>query len=262
MIEIRSTAGELLATIEADTMRGTDYSGGTLREADLSRMDLSGAKFHAANLEQAVLNGCKLRKTDLSACDLRYAELREADLTGANLQKAQLNPSHLEGATLVGADLTGADVHGAHFEGAKFDGSTIWPAGFEPLSHGCVLASVDGEGLNESELKRMLKAGQGDEAVLRLKSQLTDMPRNPRLHHMLGLAYAFLHDKDYSLKHFLIAVDLEPDDASYQADAAKLYGSIGLPSQAVHHLELAAKLEPGNDKYNLMLAEMRAKAQH
>ncbi len=225
-------------------------------------MDLSGAKFHAANLEQACLNGCKLRKTDLSSCDLRYAELREADLSGANLQHAQLNPSHLEGANLCGADLTLADVHGAHFEGAKFDAATLWPAGFEPLSHGCVLASVDGHGLNEAEIKAMLRDGRCDDAVLLLKSQLTQTPRDPRVHHLLGLAYAILHDKDYALKHFLIAVELEPDDASYQADTAKLYCGIGLPSQAVRHLELAAKLEPGHEKYARMLAEARGLAQH
>ena len=262
MIDIRTMAGEVLATLDADTMRDTDFSGGTFREADLSGVDLSGSKLHAANLEQASLVGAKLRRTDLSSCDLRYADLRESDLQGANLRSAQLNPCELQQAHLCGADLSKADVHGAHFHGAKFDGATVWPSGFDPLAHGCVLSSVDGDALDEAAIKKLLRNGKLAEALPRLQTALVHTPRNPRVHHLLALTYARMDDHDYALKHFLQGIALDPQDASLHTDTAVLYGRLGLPTQGVEHLRAAARLAPTNEKIGRMLAEMRARAQH
>ena len=57
--------GEVLLTIEDDTLRGANLRG--------------------ANLRWANLRGANLRWADLREADLREADLREADLRGANL---------------------------------------------------------------------------------------------------------------------------------------------------------------------------------
>ena len=67
--------GEVLLTIEDDTLRGAN-----LRWADLRWANLRGA-----NLRWANLRGANLRWADLREADLREADLREADLRGANL---------------------------------------------------------------------------------------------------------------------------------------------------------------------------------
>ena len=73
MIKIKNRyTGEIVRTVDADTLRDADLRGAYLSDADLSGADLSGANLRGA--------------------DLRGAYLRDADLSGANLRGANLPP--------------------------------------------------------------------------------------------------------------------------------------------------------------------------
>ena len=82
--------GEVLLTIEGDT--------------------LQGANLQEANLQGADLQGADLREADLQGADLRFANLQGADLRFANLRFAYLKGADLRFANLQGANLQGADL--------------------------------------------------------------------------------------------------------------------------------------------------------
>ena len=68
--------GDVLLTIDADTLRGANLGGANLRCADLFDADLFDA-----NLRYANLGGADLRYANLGGADLRYANLDGEILT-------------------------------------------------------------------------------------------------------------------------------------------------------------------------------------
>lgn len=77
------------AAYEADftgaTLRDADLSGSYLARAKLCAVDLTGATLYGADLE-----GASLCDADLSEVDLRKANLDDADLSGATLPDGTL----------------------------------------------------------------------------------------------------------------------------------------------------------------------------
>ena len=74
MIEIKNRrTGEVIKTVDANTLRGTNLWGADLWGADLQTANLWGANLWGANLQDA----------DLTGADLTGANLTGADLTGA-----------------------------------------------------------------------------------------------------------------------------------------------------------------------------------
>ncbi|HEY2291148.1 MAG TPA: pentapeptide repeat-containing protein, partial [Thermoanaerobaculia bacterium] len=84
--------------------------GINLAGADLSGADLSGARLTNARLRGCSLGGADLRSGVLSGADLARADLRYARLQNANLQGADLSETLLDGANFWGGDLTGVDL--------------------------------------------------------------------------------------------------------------------------------------------------------
>ena len=60
MIEIKSLSGDVLLTVEAETLHGADLHGAYLHAADLRGADLTGANLHRADLRGANLTGANL----------------------------------------------------------------------------------------------------------------------------------------------------------------------------------------------------------
>jgi hypothetical protein len=102
---------------------------------DLTRADLRGMNLAGYDLSSAFLTKAILKKANLTAANLRGAIMK-----GANLTEAKLKNARLIKARLSGADLTGADLTGAKLTDAEYDASTKWPAGFDPVAAGAVLA--------------------------------------------------------------------------------------------------------------------------
>jgi len=136
MIKILNKNGELLLSVDVDTLRGANLSCTDLRGANLSCTDLSGSNLSCANL-----SGTDLSCTNLSCTDLRGANLSGTDLSGANLGGANLRGANLGGANLSGANLGGAntDLVGdrPYFSigpiGSRQDNLTLWITEKGPL---------------------------------------------------------------------------------------------------------------------------------
>jgi len=111
-VEIRSINGELLKTVEGDT---------------LLYANLQGANLHGANLLGACLQCANLRGANLQGANLRCANLRGANLRYANLQDANLHGANLLGAYLQGANLQDANLRDAYLLGAKLSPYSIVP---------------------------------------------------------------------------------------------------------------------------------------
>lgn len=90
-----------------------------LRQYQAGKLDFSGASLRQANLPEVSLRGVVLRRADLrevnlEGADLSGAILTVADLSYANLRGADLSLSDLRGASLRGAGLTNASLREAN----------------------------------------------------------------------------------------------------------------------------------------------------
>ena len=97
--------GEVLLTIEGNTLQGANLQGVDLQWANLEGVDLRLANLRGANLKFADLSFANLwladlRGANLQGVDLRFAKLRDAKLQGADLRFANLRESDLRGAKL------------------------------------------------------------------------------------------------------------------------------------------------------------------
>lgn len=107
------------------TLRGKNFTGARLRQADLSAGVFTHSRFAHGDLRDlngygAVFTGADLRGTDLSAATLVGAYLQGADLTGATLS----------GANLSGAEMSKArGLNHAQLGRACGDASTTLPKG-------------------------------------------------------------------------------------------------------------------------------------
>jgi uncharacterized protein YjbI with pentapeptide repeats len=131
MIEIKSwKTGEVLKTVDADTLRGANLSSADtvfkdeigrtvhigsdyppdLTFAKLNRADLDYANLTAARLVGAQLSGANLFRSGLTQADLSRADLSGASLVGADLSRTKLCRANLTGTLLVDARLTGTNL--------------------------------------------------------------------------------------------------------------------------------------------------------
>ena len=86
-IEVRHRkSGEVLLTVESDSLEKLELDGVDLRGADLRGVNLYYSSLSNVNLRDADLRGANLFGVDLRASDLRGANLRGANLGKANLR--------------------------------------------------------------------------------------------------------------------------------------------------------------------------------
>src|SRR5574343_242928 len=111
MIEIKTFNGEVIFTLDAESLRKADLHGANLYRADLRGTNLYRADLRGTNLSRANLSGANLRGANLSRADLYRADLRGANLYGANLYEANLYGADLSGANLRGANLYEATLY-------------------------------------------------------------------------------------------------------------------------------------------------------
>lgn len=117
---------------------GMDFSGASLRDADLSETNLPRADLSATDLRDATLADADLRGGNLAGADCWEAELadvylvggdltgvdlKQADCSDANLRSGALTGANLEGASLAQADLFDATLTDARLYGTVLDGA-------------------------------------------------------------------------------------------------------------------------------------------
>ncbi len=114
---------------------GASCPGCNLFQADLANLELKGRDFHGARLRQADASGAVLARSRFGRGDLRDFNGYGAVMTGADLRGADLTHATLVGAYLEGADLAGARLDGANLSGAEMDRARGLTA--VQLAHAC-----------------------------------------------------------------------------------------------------------------------------
>lgn len=105
-------------------LSGADFRGANLTRADLSPLEARPGQGTLVTLAKNVLKSCDfsgatLRDADLTRTVLTHSHLVGADLRGARLVEADLVLVDFSGADFTGADVTGADFDGANLAGVK-----------------------------------------------------------------------------------------------------------------------------------------------
>ncbi|MBX9253893.1 pentapeptide repeat-containing protein [Desmonostoc muscorum CCALA 125] len=106
------------SSIIGQFLKGGNFTGAYLGDANLTGVDFSGANLSGAYLGDANLTGVNFSGVNLSAANLGDANLSGANLSGADLSGADLSSANLSGANLSGANLSGANLSRADLSSA------------------------------------------------------------------------------------------------------------------------------------------------
>jgi uncharacterized protein YjbI with pentapeptide repeats len=117
-----------------------DFQKSRLPNVWWKRIDIRGLDFFKVDFRDAGLAEAFCHSTVFFGAELTKCVLRKADLRNANFREANLEGAILEGANLRGANFMHAKLTGAKLSEAQFNADTIWPAGFDPLAKGAILA--------------------------------------------------------------------------------------------------------------------------
>jgi uncharacterized protein YjbI with pentapeptide repeats len=94
-------------------LKGAEFKGAILNNANLMEADLTDASFVKASLNHANLIKANLNNADLTGITAKKAALIKADLSGAKMIGANLMEANLKSATLVRTDFRMANLYGA-----------------------------------------------------------------------------------------------------------------------------------------------------
>jgi len=119
-MEIKSLGGDVLYSLEVDSLRGYDFSGKNLQLADLRGKDLEGCSFSGADLTRARLDGAVLRGCNFTGCYMLGSTFDGADLSEAKglsevadrrfVGGVPEETSHFYDASWKGCNFTGVDL--------------------------------------------------------------------------------------------------------------------------------------------------------
>jgi uncharacterized protein YjbI with pentapeptide repeats len=130
------------STIVGEFLRGGNFRGAYLGDANLTGVNFSSADLSDAYLGDANLTGVNFSSANLSGANLGDANLSGANLSGANLSRTDLGSTNLSGANLSGANLGRADLSHADLNSANLTRAN--------LSH----ADLSSANLKNSKLSR------------------------------------------------------------------------------------------------------------
>lgn len=113
------------ANLTGADFRGADLSLAYLGDANLTGVNFSGANLSGANLGDANLSGANLSGANLSGTDLGSTNLSGANLSCANLSRADLNRADLSSTNLNRSDLSSANFSHADLSNAILFGANL-----------------------------------------------------------------------------------------------------------------------------------------
>ncbi|MBR8834238.1 MAG: pentapeptide repeat-containing protein [Stigonema ocellatum SAG 48.90 = DSM 106950] len=109
-------------------LTGANFSGANLNGANLGDANLTGANFSGANLNGANLGDANLTGANFSGANLKGADLSSTNLSGVNLTNGNLSGANLGDADLNSADLGSANLKGANLTSANLKDATLCSA--------------------------------------------------------------------------------------------------------------------------------------
>jgi uncharacterized protein YjbI with pentapeptide repeats len=106
-------------------VEGSDFSGGVMEEATLSRVVFKNCRMCGLSMPRSQMR-------DASFCDVRLDDVNLRVSTGermlfehVNLERGDLYGVHFTSTCFFDCDLRGVDVSGSRLEGSKFHGSDL-----------------------------------------------------------------------------------------------------------------------------------------
>ncbi|MCC5607623.1 pentapeptide repeat-containing protein [Nostoc sp. CHAB 5834] len=114
-----------LAYLGDANLTGVNFSGANLSLAYLGDANLSGANLSGANLSGTDLGSTNLSGANLSCANLSRADLNRADLSSTNLNRADLNRADLNRADLSSTNFSHADLSNAILFGANLSEANL-----------------------------------------------------------------------------------------------------------------------------------------
>ncbi|WP_242040156.1 pentapeptide repeat-containing protein [Anabaena subtropica] len=130
------------SNIVGEFLRGGNFCGAYLGNANLMGVNFSGANLSGAYLGDANLAGANFQDANLIGANFGDANLSSVNLSGANLSRADLSSANLTGANLSGANLHRADLSRADLSSSILNDSEL------------CYANLSGANLRDAELCR------------------------------------------------------------------------------------------------------------
>ncbi|MDF5710639.1 MAG: pentapeptide repeat-containing protein [Nostoc sp. S4] len=140
------------SSIIGQFLKGGNFTGAYLGDANLTGVDFSGANLSRAYLGDANLTGVNFSRANLSSANLGDANLSGANLSGANLSGADLSSANLSGANLSGANLSRADLSRADLSCADLSRTNLTRADLNR-------ADLSSTNLNSADLSNAILFG-------------------------------------------------------------------------------------------------------
>lgn len=109
MIAIKNTSGEIIVSLEVDSLKGHKFEGLDLSGADMSEMDLS----------EAVFRNCKLARANCRGANFSKAKIENSVANGIDFTSADLQDADLSDIVMKGANLDFVNAKGTQFRHAK-----------------------------------------------------------------------------------------------------------------------------------------------
>ena len=116
--------------------RDCEFSGATLRDANLFKAQLIEVTLHAvdftnAKMDEAILTGANLTIATLDKCTMKQAQLTRATLIGAHMTRTDLTKANLHGANLSKAGAFPDDINPAQLDSVFHTGTSFPGSGYK-----------------------------------------------------------------------------------------------------------------------------------
>ncbi|OUL24418.1 hypothetical protein BV378_18710 [Nostoc sp. RF31YmG] len=165
------------ANFSGANLNGAYLGDANLTGANFSHADLSGANFGDANLSGANFKNANLSRADLSSANLCGANLNRADLSRANFSSADLSSTNLKNANLSSADLSNTNLKDANLNGADLSHAIVFGANLsEAKLSGINLSHADlcRADLSGADLSRAILNGTNLSDTILFSTNLSD----------------------------------------------------------------------------------------
>jgi len=150
---------KIQGSITSSNLKGIDFTGSDLENADFSLSYMWASKLTHANLTNADLHFTQLSKSNLDGAILKESDISLSDLTDTSAIKVNFTGANLEESILTGADIIKSDFRGSNLARVTLSGTDLSSSNFsglnlaDMLSRKYIPASVKGVNFSSANLQ-------------------------------------------------------------------------------------------------------------
>ena len=206
-------------------LRGVDFTGRNLSQANFSNADLEGACFIDTVLVSANFEGANLKNADFSCANAWGANFNETNCQNAvflssNLTEASFEGADLDGASFAQANLTEANLQDTNIIAAEFDNTvgiypvcptkgvfTAWTLGDDFEGNDCLVEVVIPVWAQRSSgtTRKCRAEALYIESIKRLKDNYSPLGVSLRFRDYILSKNEIVRDNDYEIDRFKVS---------------------------------------------------------